>query len=388
MREPRRRRSGYRSAPAPRLWCESKPLSAKTMNITPNPAVPPPPQTAPAVAPANDNLVPVDNGPGAAPQQAQPAHPADGLQGLGDLHRIPEGLLEHIAGCLPPRDVRRLAAADVRTRAALRGPRFAAGLGIAAEAVDTRAGFSQLLGAEGTQLDDGSNTIRSLHPRLQASPLSALALRIHSFPLQDAQAALTDFLAAFNSLPEEHHTAALTNLARVAMHSTEQFSPLDAARQGANVQHALLFYGTTDHETIRQTEEAAAISREPRSAGTAARSAQNLQAVAEQFGMNSPNGRAHLELQAARSLDPRSAGAAARGGQHLPTVIANFRIVSNTAIDRLEYEAARSNEPGSAGHAVRNGVDVEVAYLASGFVSDRARDVLSSAAASAQNARR
>jgi hypothetical protein len=247
---------------------------ASTMDITPNPAGHSPLQATPA----DDHPVPAQDGPGA---NAQPAHPAGGLQALADLRQnlgamrvIPEEALEHIA-YLPPRDV-------VRVR---------------------------------------GTAIQGLRPRLQASPLSALLTRIQSLPPEDRPVATTEFLAAFDSLPERHRTPELTSLAQIARRSLVGFSALAAATHGENVQHTAIFYGVIDEFQIESLESAAAFSHEPGSAGAAARSGRPVQEVADEFGVLSERGMRSLELAAAACCHPE------RGMSFLRESLSRFNVV-------------------------------------------------------------
>jgi hypothetical protein len=349
------------------------------MNIAPQNTGLPQPAPAGVGGATADSAAPAAAGQGAAPQ------PVGGLQGVGGLRQLAESTLEHIAGYLPPRGVGRFAAVAGGTEPALPGPVLAARKAVEAEAVSTPHAFLQLLGAAG-QGANAQNGIRSLHPSLQASPLAALALRIRSMPPGDVQGVIPHFLAAFEALPEQHRSAALTALAHVAEHSTAGFGAHAAARHGANVQHTALFYGIVDETQIVYLEQLAALSSEPRSAGAAARRGEDLRAIASEFGIASEGARAMLEQSAAMSRQPGSAGAAAQSGQNVQAVATNFGISSPNAVYSLEFAAATSDAPGSAGHAVRTGTSVEEACAAFGITTNLGITVLQSVANIAQHA--
>lgn len=343
------------------------------------------------------------------------------------LQTLSDVAIRHVASHLRPRGVASLSAVDKSTRKALAEPRRAALMSGRAQTVSTPAAFLQLLGPAGTPLTDGSNGIRSLHPSLQAAPLSALAMRIGSIPPGHEEAVITQFLAVFEALPEENRSTALTVLARVAGHSTVEFGARGAARHGANVEHAALFYGITDAAQISQLESEAAWSHAPGSAGAgvrggrsvqdvarefgvvtqggmealehasirspeagsagaAARGGENVQAIAQRFGISSQHGIRRLENEAAQSDAPGSAAEAARSASNVRDVVARFGFTSHQGIATLESAAARSNVPGSAGHSVRNGMSVQDAYDAFGFTSAEGRRELDMVRAAVQNA--
>jgi hypothetical protein len=304
------------------------------------------PQTVPVARAADDDLAPLEAERGAGRQPA----PLDGKrQGLGArraLTSLSEDQQRHIAGFVAGRDLLALAMVNRGMGRAL--PRMLPGARMVASAqqVRTLCAFEQILGGVGTQLGDGSNTIRSLAPAQRALPLAALALQIRYLAPQEARAAIADLQAAFNALAEEHRTPALTRLARsatasvaVAIASPERHyqSPGHrAASHGADIQTTALFYGTTTAIQIHSLEVAAALSSEPASAGAAARGGENVQNVAREFGITSNVGIFLLERQAIVTANPALTRATASLDWNVPNIARQFGITTPRGIVLLE----------------------------------------------------
>jgi hypothetical protein len=364
------------------------------MDITPHPAAHSSLQQMPAAAPANGHPVPVDNGLGAVAQTAHFAHPAGGLHNLDVSSRIPEDALEHIAGYLPPREIGRLAGADTHTRTALNGPRLAARMSVEAESVSTQAAFSQLLGPAGTQLNDGSNGIRSLHPRHRAAPLSALTLRLNFLSLEDAQAVFTnDFVTAFEGLPVDHHTPVLSArlcAARMGMGFAARASGVDTV---AEFSRLLGSADTPVNDTITSLHPS--IQALPLSAlalricllrpeegdddeDVDVEDVTNdfldaFDTLAEEHRTPELTSLAQV---AAYSIDEFGARAAVRRGANVLHTARFYDVTEHDTIQLLEQEAAFSGLPGSAGSAARSGEHLQTVADRFGMNSEHGRTLL------------
>jgi hypothetical protein len=324
---------------------------------------------------------------------------SDEMSALSDVVR------GHIASYLPPSDI--LAIGPVNSQPALSMQRTSALRASAALAVNTRGEFMGLLGPGGTQFNDGSNSIRSLPPSVRAVPLSALASRVSTLPVEDRQDTTVQLLAALDEIPVGDRTttfnaqrsAAVMIDTALTVNTRGEFMQLlgPVGTQVADVPNSIrslppsvraaplsalaLRVNSLPEEGDRQavtTDFLAAYNETPagdRSTplNAMARAAQdssdditpmisvrrgvNVQYAALFNGITDVAEISRLGIEAAMSRLPGSAGAAVRDGGNVLTVARQYGVFSNMAVRALEFHAANSTHERSARAAAANGAN-------------------------------
>ncbi len=311
-------------------------------SATPSPNVSRQPSPVPAEAePARQaprRLVAAELGPPGLPPQRVPAAAgvADAATAARTLDTLPDGLLQAVAGHLPPADRLQLGGVS-RTAARALDPEVRAARVVTSHAPDVAdaARFQAVLGP------GDPRSVAALPPHVQAEALVALAGRFMALPGDDRQQAIAAF-RAFEYRGEPH--AVLSDVQRAARDGTVGLRRREAALvghggaaavavgRGENIQEVARRLAISGPHAI-DTLEGLAMGR----AHQALAGGESVPAAAARLGISTPPRLADLERHAAMHL-----GIAAVGGGEAPAVVAARLGIHNPVYTGvLNHSAAR-----------------------------------------------